>query len=426
LLNSTAGPSTGAGGRRPDRMGWGGMDVPSITEARVRAIVRQLPPPLDAIVEKAKAEQAIEEEAARAAREAAVRQQNFKKMGRVASIVSGTGLQDDNRSGEPSATAAYASDDDSAPSRQQRKYNVDGHQRKARTPTVVKRPQAQVVSGTRSMTFSSSAALFHGRKGKHRRYPHDVNQHEVEMRLGSKPRHERVNVELREARLRKYDDDVEKMATLEKLQRTTMLTQADGEKLRFGRLDAAWDGRLEYSAPMHKRGQIATWSWRKGFFVLCEGLLHEFGDSSLTSSLVAVWPIYGASFRKVLASHTQYPHAFELTVNSYFVSDSLLASTEFACDTTESRAKWMTALERESLKVSKLFKGSHDVGIHMAQVDKVLDKALLRSIQSPKQPASEQRAGTPGTKARRGIGSSSSRRGSAHDANSGGRSIRFR
>ena len=46
-------------------------------------------------------------------------------------------------------------------------------------------------------------------------------------------------------------------------------------QLRYGRLDSAWDGRLQFAAPMSKRGQIVTWNWTVGFHVLTEGLLHE-------------------------------------------------------------------------------------------------------------------------------------------------------
>ena len=145
----------------------------------------------------------------------------------------------------------------------------------------------------------------------------------------------------------------------ERLHRTTLLTQADGEKLRYGRLDAAWDGRLQLSGALHKRGQVATWSWRPGFFVLCEGLLHEFGDASLTSPLVGAWPVLGALVGRAAVSHRQHAHALQITVHPYYIGDSLLASTELAAPSEEAAAMWVAALERASLGVSKHFKDAH-------------------------------------------------------------------
>jgi len=260
-----------------------------------------------------------------------------------------------------------------------RRYNVEEHQRKAlpsSSSVANRKAQAQVIGDERSITFGASASLFYGRQGQQgrRKYPHELDQSVIVAAISNPVRHSRVSEELRAARLRKYDDDVDRMAYAERLHRTTLLPQADGELLRFGRLDAAWDGRLQYSAPMHKRGQIATWNYRKGFFVLCEGLLHEFGDSSLTSPLLAAWPVLGCSMRKCAASHKLFPYAFELTINSYFVSDSILASTEFACDSPEAVKKWMDAIERAALAVSKLFKDSNDREVHAAQATRAIQK----------------------------------------------------
>ena len=325
--------------------------MPSITEWRVRSIVRNCKPPLDAVIERAK-----EEAAAQVAQDEALRLKNkFKGVGSVAGMAAvarraaritgpdaavdhSVDAEDARPSGGGGSSKAH-----STPVRK-RRYNVEEHQRKAlpsSSSVANRKAQAQVIGDERSITFGASASLFYGRQGQQgrRKYPHELDQSVIVAAISNPVRHSRVSEELRAARLRKYDDDVDRMAYAERLHRTTLLPQADGELLRFGRLDAAWDGRLQYSAPMHKRGQIATWNYRKGFFVLCEGLLHEFGDSSLTSPLLAAWPVLGCSMRKCAASHKLFPYAFELTINSYFVSDSILASTEFACDSPEAVKK---------------------------------------------------------------------------------------
>ena len=331
-------------------MGWGGMDIPTITEARVRAILRTCPPPLDAVIDRAKEAAEVQAATDRAAQRSENRRRKLRGVGAAASAFAGRSDAGDGP--ERSSAAATAASAAATPQCRHRSYNVEEQQRKARPPS-------QVVHGERSTSFGVSTALFNGRPGGLRAYPHGVDPSDLRTAIGSTVRMEKVNTELREARLRKYDDDVERMAHTDRLLRSTMLTQADGEKLKFGRLDAAWDGRLQYSAALHKRGQIATWNWRKGFFVLCEGLLHEFGDASLTSPLVAVWPVLGATMRKVPPSHQHFHYCFELTVHSYFVSDSVLATTEFAAESAEARQKWMAALARVSLEVSKAFQEAH-------------------------------------------------------------------
>ena len=36
---------------------------------------------------------------------------------------------------------------------------------------------------------------------------------------------------------------------------------------------------LQHSGSLHKRGQIVTWRWTPGFYVLCENTLHEFAGA---------------------------------------------------------------------------------------------------------------------------------------------------
>jgi hypothetical protein len=187
--------------------------------------------------------------------------------------------------------------------------------------------------------------------------------------LGERVAKTTIHHALRDARQRRFDDDVERMEHCEKTLKHTLLTQADGGKLKFGRLDAAWDYRLQYAAKMYKRGQIATWNWRKGHYVLCEGILHEFTSSSLVAPLLGAWPVLGATLSQSVLSQTifdrgaeaeLFSHCFELTVHEFFVSDSILATIEFACDSAEELSRWMMAIESASLAVSKDFKQTHD------------------------------------------------------------------
>ena len=79
--------------------------------------------------------------------------------------------------------------------------------------------------------------------------------------------------------------------------------QADGSKFRLGRLPAKeyWD----FSGTLLRRNHMATWKWTSNFFVLDNGLLYEFEDNMLTSKIVSVWPILGATFSRVQASAQQ-------------------------------------------------------------------------------------------------------------------------
>jgi hypothetical protein len=54
-----------------------------------------------------------------------------------------------------------------------------------------------------------------------------------------------------------------------------------------------------------------------------------------------------------------FKYCFELTVHEFFVSDSILATIEFACDSAEELSRWMMAIESASLAVSKNLKQTH-------------------------------------------------------------------
>ena len=47
---------------------------------------------------------------------------------------------------------------------------------------------------------------------------------------------------------------------------------------------------LQHSGSLHKRGQIVTWRWTPGFYVLCENTLHEFAGAMPMPLLLACSP----------------------------------------------------------------------------------------------------------------------------------------
>ena len=85
--------------------------------------------------------------------------------------------------------------------------------------------------------------------------------------------------------------------------------------------------------------------------------------------LLGAWPVLGATLCQSVLSQTildrgaeaePFSHCFELTVHEFFVSDSILATIEFACDSAEELSRWMMAIESASLAVSKNLKQTHD------------------------------------------------------------------
>jgi hypothetical protein len=355
-----------------------GMDVRSVTEERVRNVLRKLPSPLDAVIDRTKAE-LERDEAIQLQKEASKRSRmKMRRGGNAAALVGSKHVE----------IREHANDDATEPKNRlppatdnhlQRRYNADDRKRVISRRELdqrgrgTARRQAQIVGNTRTITFDTSKANFKGRATEIRAYPHQQNQSQLLLSLGAGLRTQKLNEELRALRSEKYESDLRALATLENLHTTTLQLQADGAHLRLGRLDAAWDARLQFLGPLAKRGQVVTWRWTKGFYVLCEGLLHEFRDQSLTSPLVAAWPVLGAKCCKAESTSPAHPYVLALTVSSYYVGESLLATVELAAETAVARAEWIDALERASLKVSRLFRdGISDKSTHVAEVD-VLD-----------------------------------------------------
>ena len=339
------------------------MHVVSQTEARERELLRNCAPPLDEVIERAKHDLAQEEASealAKQAHQALLRrrktpQSKLKSIGGVVRVLNGTGSRsrDSGRAAEPDKGGSSESDSQGTMASQ----SNDVRERKASRVGVVRTLASEV------RTISGS------RPDVRRTFPHKLDDGDILWALGERATKKNIHHAMRDARQHQYDDDVERMENCEKTLNDTLLTQANGEKLKFGRLDAAWDKRLQYAAKMYKRGQIATWNWRKGHYVLCEGILHEFTDSSLVAPLLGAWPVLGATLCQSVLSQTildrgaeakPFSHCFELTVHEFFVSDSILATIEFACDSAEELSRWMMAIESASLAVSKNLKQTHD------------------------------------------------------------------
>lgn len=344
------------------------MDVHSITQARVRAYRRQFPPALDGVIARAKREEAAdaEEEKAR------------KRMGKL-------------RSAGTAAQLATAATHAGAPSTEQpakgkaaatpasRKYTMgDAEKRGAR------RQKAQIVGNSRSISFDASTALFKGGRpaynGSTRNYPHEMDPNRLRVLMGADLRTNRLNGQLRAAREAKYNDDLRRMEQLAHECEAATEKQVDGEKLRLARLPQ--QNQWAHSGELRRRGQIATWSWTAGFYVLCDGMLHEFEGSALSSAIVNAWPVLGAVCKRGEPSSQHHPHVFELRLAAYFADEPVLATVELAAPTKDARARWMNAIDRGSLRVSRLFRETGDKATHMAEVDYLQTDRALDSISS--------------------------------------------
>ena len=246
------------------------MDVYSTTELRMREILRKLPPPLDKVIQQANAE--AEAEAEVASRFAASRQtmRPFKGAASRAAVIGAMGASRPSSGSESNhgtgAPVPNVAPEAASPAPRRRTYDVEerkrrtpGSSRKERGKTDGRKPikeKAQVIGNERTMTFASSTALFKGRVGSHRPYPHGMDGAELRKALGKGLRTAHLNAQLREARARKYEVDVKAMADAEKLMTETLAIQPDGATLRLGRLDAAWDGRLQVMLGVHERVHV--------------------------------------------------------------------------------------------------------------------------------------------------------------------------
>ena len=320
------------------------MDVFSLTEARFREVLRTLPPQLDRVIDKAKREAAEDEAAEREAEEALYRRRK-------------AGIAEDSATGESSADATDRSGaDDQAHGWRFFKYgSFYGGPRK----------KAQIIGSgaevARSITFQATAKLYHGGRDAFRKYPHETEKHDpnrMRYMMGQEFRTRALNTSLRNAREDKYQADVNQMKQLERMCILAMEKQADGSKFRLGRLPAKeyWD----FSGTLLRRNHMATWKWTSNFFVLDNGLLYEFEDNMLTSKIVSVWPILGATFSRVQASAQQHPWVLEVRINRYYqeAGTEIIGRVELAAPTREERNEWLHALDRVSRWVGKRFRNT--------------------------------------------------------------------
>ena len=217
--------------------------------------------------------------------------------------------------------------------------------------------KAQVVHGERSMTFSASAQNWSKNRrldGVYRNFPYEMDANELKNRMQQPMRNAALNRQLRNARAAKLEEDEAMLDELAEACEQAMERQEDGEKLRLGRIPTS--DRWDFSGELRRRGQIATWGWSPGFYVLVDGKLIEFTGTALASQIVAVWPVLAATCRRGAPSSQAHPHVFELHLNPRFVDEPVLATIELAAPTKEERQAWIAAIERASLRVAKHFK----------------------------------------------------------------------
>ena len=129
------------------------------------------------------------------------------------------------------------------------------------------RQQAQLMAGTRTTSFTAAQQLFNGRVEVTRRYPHDMDQSALRRAITAPKRIGELNAEVQAARERRAEKEAARVADVELAAEDAVGWQPDGGKLRLGRIGqpSEWD----YSGELFKRGQVATWKWTRGFFVLC-------------------------------------------------------------------------------------------------------------------------------------------------------------
>ena len=295
------------------------MDVYSTTEARVREYMRKRPSQLDAVIDRAKRE-AEEAAAAEAAQSASRRARGkLRSLGATAALASVGETKAAASGGAASGSkVAVAADDvarDHGAGRRKEKKKKGKAQRRYTVETRA-REQAQVIDGELSTTFGASTKLFVGGRRDVRHYPHELDPHRLRVLMGADLRTSGLNAELRAARERKYDADVRAIAEMENVWELALEQQVDGARLRLGRI--ATSDQWETSGELHRRGQMWTWKWTPGFYVLVHGMLYEFSGSSLASPIVHAWPVLGAITKHGRASSKAHPFVIELRVASFF------------------------------------------------------------------------------------------------------------
>jgi hypothetical protein len=336
------------------------MDVHSVTQERVRAHLRKFPSPLDAVIDRAKVEQAMAEEEEKASR----RRERLRGAGYKAGVMTAiTNEHERALKAQPTGGGGSSSTPQTSSARRRRYTMGDERERHPMQ-------KAQIIGNTRSMSFHASTALFKGGRdqyhGSKRNFPHGMDPNGLRVAMGADLRTAALNAQLRDAREAKYDEDLRRMEEVASQCEGALERQVDGEKLRLGRI--ATPDQWLHSGELRRRGLIATWTWTPGFFVLCDGMLHEFAGAALSSPIVSAWPVLGGVARKGTPSSQNHPHVFELHLCSYFGEEPVLSVIELAAPTKEERKQWLAAIERASLRVSRVFRDTADKATHMSEV----------------------------------------------------------
>ncbi len=241
------------------------------------------------------------------------------------------------------------------------------------------RKQAQLFGDTRSTSFTASQQQFMGRGSGGRRFPHALDPTALRQAMGRDKRIALLNAEVRDARQQKYNDDLRRMADCEAAIEEAMAKQPDGGRLRLGRIGQP--SEWEYSGELFKRGQLATWNWRRGFFVIYQGLMYEFTDSSLQATIMDVWPIYASVASRMQTSTVKKPFVFTLRISPYYQEEGMLALSEFAAPNLDERAAWVQALTSASLSVSRLFRSDvNDLELHLKEVDATQTRDAIKAV----------------------------------------------
>lgn len=331
----------------------------SVREARVRAQLRTLPPRLDRVIDHAKAVEEAEKAAQDAKAASTANRKSYRR-----------GAGSDRKAG------AHSGGLDATVSGSRGQHGFLNGSSSSSSGTVLldtrgkPRERAQIVGNTRTMSFHASTAMFKGGRpaynGSTHNYPYSLDANRLMLLMGAEQRAASLNGELRRAREAKYENDLRAMARLQDECEEAVKPQMDGQKLRLGRV--ATPDRWTFSGLLRRRGQIATWQWAEGFYVLCDGMLYEFTGSSLSSSIVAVWPVLGATARRGTPSSQAYPYVLELRISPHLLEEEILSTVELAASTKGERSKWIDALERESLKVSRIFRGTNEFEAYQAEV----------------------------------------------------------
>ena len=238
------------------------MDVRSITEYRVQEYLRKLPSQLDKVIDLGK-----EIEAADAEEEEAEQATCRRGDSSSVSIMVSTSIVQ----GEAEPGTAVLSRDRSARERALgQKFGMTDRVRMKEKATVVR---DHFDGSERSTTFGASTAMFKGGR-IYRKYPHSDDQNWLHVRMGASKCMQNINRQLQRARGEKYDADVAAIAHLEVACEEAVEKQADGQRLRIGRIGT--QDQWVYSGELRRRNQLANWKWDAGFYVLCDGMLYEF------------------------------------------------------------------------------------------------------------------------------------------------------